>query len=327
MAVTIKDLVTETGLCAGTISAYLNGKEIKPENKEIISKAIIKTGYLRNENARVLKAHSSKIVGVVIPELSSNFATTIISFMEDELRKTGYGIIVCDCRSDKTLERQAVSSLVSKMVDGLIIMPSAEDTGVFDLPKSRNIPIVVIDRYVQDKDICQVVINNREVSAQAVENMIKKGKKNIAVIHGGMNVYTSRERLAGYKDAMDKYGLNTEGMAVDGQYTIEGGYVAMKKLLTEKSGLDGVFVINYDMTLGAMFALKEWEKNTDSKIAFTGFDLDDLIKVIDQKVQIVDQPLKEIGVSAARLILQSIKGESSENIILKADISNNFEKE
>lgn len=327
MAITIKDLVAETGLCAGTISAYLNGKEIKPENKEKISKAIVKTGYIRNENARILKAHSSKTIGVLIPELSSNFATTIISFMEDELRKTGYAIIVCDCRSDKTVERQAVSSLVSKMVDGLIIMPSAEDNSIFDLPKSRNMPIVVIDRYLQDKDICQVVINNREVSEQAVENMIKKGKKNIAVIHGGMNVYTSRERFAGYKDAMNKYGLKTESMAVDGEYTIEGGYLAMKKLLDEKSDLDGIFVINYDMTLGAMYALKEWEKKADSKIMFTGFDLGNLIKVIDQKVQIVNQPLKEIGINAARLIIGSINGESSEDIILKATISNNYEKD
>lgn len=327
MAITIKDLAAETGLCVGTISAYLNGKDIRTENKEKISKAIIKTGYIRNENARVLKAHSSKTIGVLIPELSSNFATAIISFTEDELRKYGYGMIVCDCRSDKELEERAISSLVSKTVDGLIVMPTAEDGSIFDLPKSRGIPVVVIDRYIEDKEVSTVLIDNRDVSRKAVENMIAKGRKNIAVIHGGMNVYTSRERFAGYKEAMEANGLSTEGRAVDGKYTIEGGYIAMKKLLRENSGLDGVFVINYDMTLGAMFALKEWGRSPYGELMFSGFDLGDLIKVIDQKVQIVDQPLREIGINAARLIIESIERKSSENIILKASITNNFEKE
>ena len=85
MAATIKDIARETGLGYATISAYLNGANVRPKNRELIEAAVKKLGYVRNEYARGLKTHRSMTVGVLIPELSNTFSTTIISAMEDEL--------------------------------------------------------------------------------------------------------------------------------------------------------------------------------------------------------------------------------------------------
>ncbi|MDD7457166.1 MAG: LacI family DNA-binding transcriptional regulator [Clostridia bacterium] len=320
MAVTIKDLARETGLAYGTISAYLNDNKVREENRIKIENAIKKLGYIPNEYARALKSHTSRTIGVVIPELASFFATSIISFMEDELRKKGYGIIVCDCRSNEDIEIRSVKYLMSKMVDGLIIMPTTSDNKIFDLPKRFNVPVVVIDRYLQGDGVSSVTINNREISKIAVNNMLKNGCKNIAVIHGG-EVYTSRQRLLGYYDAV---GSKNDDLAVDGKFTMQGGYVAMKKLLDRNDCIDGVFVTNYDMTMGALLALKESGKVVDNDFAFTGFDLGDLTKVIGQKVQIVDQPLKEIGVNSAKILLSKINKKETNDIVLSATITNNY---
>lgn len=94
MSITIKDLAKETGLGCATISAYLNGVPVRPYNKEKIEKAIKKLGYIRNDYARGLKTHRSRTIGVLIPELSNIFSTTIITEMEEVLRAHGYGIIV-----------------------------------------------------------------------------------------------------------------------------------------------------------------------------------------------------------------------------------------
>ena len=95
----------------------------------------------------------------------------------------------------------------------------------------------------------------------------------------------------------------------------------MKRLLDLSPNIDGVFVTNYDMTLGSLLALKE--SGRANSLAFTGFELGDLTKVIGQKVQIVDQPIKEIGVSAAKIILNKINKKETSDIVLSASIINN----
>ena len=146
MAVTIKDLAKETGLACATISAYLNRVPVRAYNKVKIEAAIRKLGYIRNEYARGLKTHKSGTIGVLIPELSNVFSTTIITEIEERLREKGYGIIVCDCRTDVRREEESVRFLLTKMVDGLIIMPVSADKSSFKAAIDKNIPVVVIDR-------------------------------------------------------------------------------------------------------------------------------------------------------------------------------------
>ncbi len=321
MAITIKDLAKETGLGYATISAFLNGNNVRPANKEKIEKAIAKLGYIRNDFARALKAHSSKTIGVLIPELASSFATSIISYMEDELRKYGYGIIVCDCRSDKEIEKQSLRFMISKMVDGLIIMPTSEDKNLLDTVKANNIPVVVIDRKTEIEGVSHIVIDNRQISQKAVNNMLEMGRRQIALIYGGDEVYTSRERHAGYKEALDKYGAYNEKYIRNGMLSMQGGYKAMYDLITKYPEIDGVFVTNFEMTLGALLAVKDCGKKLPDDFSFTGFDLGDMGRIISQTLQVVDQPLNEIGRKAGDTIVEMIKTKLVQDIILKASIT------
>lgn len=321
MAVTIKDLAKETGLGYATISAFLNGTNVRPANKEKIEKAIAKLGYIRNDYARALKAHSSKTIGVVIPELASSFATSIISYMEDELRKYGYAIIVCDCRSDKEIERQSLRFMVSKMVDGLIIMPTSEDKDLLDVVKKNNIPVVVIDRKTEIDGVSHIVINNNDISYKAVSSMLEKGRKRIALIYGGDDVYTSRERHDGYKKALDEYGLYNKKYIRNGTLSMDGGYKAMYELIKDYPEIDGIFVTNLEMTLGALLAVKDSGKKLPDDMSFTGFDLGDMGKIISQTLQSVEQPIADIGRKAGDTIVEMIKTKLAQDIILKAFIT------
>lgn len=321
MAITIKDLAKETGLGYATISAFLNGNNVRPANKEKIEKAIAKLGYIRNDFARALKAHSSKTIGVLIPELASSFATSIISYMEDELRKYGYGIIVCDCRSDKEIEKESLRFMISKMVDGLIIMPTSEDKNLLDIVKANNIPVVVIDRKTNADGVSHIIINNREISEKAVNNMLDMGRRQIALIYGGDGVYTSRERHVGYKEALDKYGLYNQKYIRNGTLSMQGGYKAMCDLITKYPEIDGVFVTNFEMTLGALLAVKDCGKKLPDDFSFTGFDLGDMGKLISQTIQAVKQPLSDIGRKAGNTIVEMIKTKLAQDIILKATIT------
>ena len=123
MAATIKDIANITGLGLATISSYLNGGNVREKNRIKIEEAIVELDYEVNEMARSLKTNKSKIIGVIIPELSNLFITEIISIIEDILRAHGYATLVCDCRTDPKIEKEVAEFLYRKRVDGLINMP------------------------------------------------------------------------------------------------------------------------------------------------------------------------------------------------------------
>lgn len=320
MAVTIKDIAKETGLGNATISAYLNGVAVRPYNKEKIEKAIKKLGYIRNDYARGLKTHKSGTIGVLIPELSNIFSTKIITEMEIILREKGYGIIVCDCQTNVELEQNALRFLLSKMVDGLIVMPITTSSETFKVAIDNNIPVAVIDRMTDSDAVSHIIINNREIASEATQRLIDKGCKKIALITGDMSVYTAKERRLGFEEKLKEVGLYDEKLIFDGGLSVDGGYQAAKNIIFENPDIQGVLVTNYEMSVGSMIAFSEEGKMNRNDIHFIGFDNVEMSKVFDSKIMTVTQPLKEIGKNAANTIIAMLNGEKPNNIILQAEI-------
>ena len=320
MAATIKDIAKMTGLGYATISAYLNGVNVRPKNKEAIENAIAKLGYVRNEYARGLKTRKTMTIGVLIPELNNAFSTTIISEMEDVLRQNGYGVIICDCKTDLELEKKSLRFLISKMVDGLVIMPIATDGKIVDMATSQNIPTVVIDRITDNRSDSYIVINNQQVSHDAVAKLIEKGHKKIAIITGDNDIYTARERTNGYKLALQNNNCFDPNFVYDGGLSIDGGYLAMKDIIINNVDVTALFVTNYEMTIGAIIAINEFGKKIPKDYSFIGFDNQQLSRIFTPKLATVNQPLIEIGRSAANKIIDIINGEPRETIELNAQL-------
>ncbi len=307
MAVTIKDIAREARLGTSTVSAYLNGVPVRPNNKTAIEAAIKKLGYIRNDYARGLKTHKSKTVGVIIPELSNTFGTTIIGYLEEGLSLSGYGILVCDYKATGKTQSQTVDFLLSKMVDGLVvIMPDSSDGGFLDTAMQAGVPVVVIDRLINRNDVVQIIINNREVSYEATLKMIEAGHKNIAIVTGSPAIYTAAERLGGYRDALTENGCFDEKLVYDGGLCVEGGYLAMKALLSAHPEFTGLFVTNYEMTVGAIIALNEAGKKIGRDLSFVGFDNLGLSKVVSPRLAAVNQPMDAMGKIAAEILLKAI---------------------
>lgn len=312
MAATIKDIAKKTGLGLATISKYLNGGNVLEVNKQAIEKAIIELDFHINEFARGLKTNKSKTIGVVIPELNNIFCTSIITIMEDILRQKGYGILVCDCRTDEKLETEATEFLVNKMVDGIISMPVSRDGKHLKLPISKNLPVVLIDRKVEGLSVDAVVVDNVSASEKAIEYLIDNGHKEIGIVCGPKDIFTSGQRLLGYTQAFIKKGiLPAQSLISYGDYTVESGHRCLKELLNENPTLSAVFVTNYEMTLGAIIAINELGIKIPEQISLIGFDNLHLAQVIKPKLTIISQPLQEIAEHAAYLMLKRLSEEES----------------
>lgn len=309
MSATLKDIAKETGLSIATISKYINGGSLKENNRIAIEKAIKKLDYTINEYARGLKSNKSKTIGIIIPELSNIFITQIITRIEELLRAKGYSIIICDCHTSEALECDAVNFLLAKKADGIISMPVCKDGKHLQPALKRNTPIVLIDRKIPNLNgICDcVLIDNSSASKKAVSLLVENNHKNIGILVGPKDVYTSNQRLKGYIEALKdaNISINNDLIAFT-DYTVHGGYESMSQLLNKNPDMTAVFVTNYEMTLGAFIACNENNIKIPNQLSFIGFDNADLFKVIHPKLTVINQPLEEMGTQVAYLMLKRL---------------------
>ena len=314
MAATMKDLARETGLGLATISKYFNGGTVREKNRVLIEGAVKKLHYVPNEVARSLKTQQTRVIGVVIPELSNTFITSIISSMEDILRKHDYAVIVCDCRSDPKREKEAVEFLMHRRVDGLINMATDTTGSHLKAPLSAGIPVLLIDRLIESLrgKVSAVVIDNIHAATQAVRKLTDLGHRQIGLVLGSPNLYTTNQRLAGYLNALKEAGITPSDDYIRyGDYTMDGGYQAVQELLRLKKAPSALFITNFEMTLGAMLALQHAGIQVPKDLSVIGFDKLELFGEIFPNLTLIRQPQMSIGREAANLMLDMLTARES----------------
>ncbi len=312
---TYKDIQRLTGLSLSTISKYFNDGNVKDENRRAIDRAVEKLDFHLNEFARGLKSRRSKTIGVLIPELNSTFNTTIIADIEDILRMHGYGTIICDCRLDGKMEREAFEFLLSKMVDGIITIPFDKTGEHLNMARMRNVPVVLVDRLATRYKTDAVILDNARAAESAVEEFVANGHKDIAVLCGPSGIFTMEERMEGFRKALKNNQLVLhEEYLISTELSIGGGYEGTKRLLSLKKPPTALLCANYEITLGAMIALNESGVRIPADLSVIGFDNLTLSQIVTPKLTIVVQPMREIAENAAKLMLSRLESETISGI-------------
>ena len=313
MAATMKDIARQTGLGLATISSYFNGGNVREKNRIKIEAAIEELHYEVNEVARGLKTNATRTIGVVIPELNNTFCAEIITGMEDVLRSHGYATIVCDCRTDKKLEQEAVEFLIRRRVDGIINMPVDEEGAHLKKFQKTGKPIVLIDRKIQGINCDSVLVDNEKAAEDAVYQFIARGHRYIGIIGGPEGISTAQERLAGYRRALEKAGIPVrDSLICHGDYTIQGGARSLEELVEKNPDMTAVFVTNYEMTMGAMIGVNELGIQIPKQLSVIGFDNLQFARACNPKLTIVSQPTDGIAREVARIMLEHLENGDQE---------------
>lgn len=319
MSATIKDLARETGLSVATISAYINGEKVRDINREKIERAIVKLGYIRNDYARSLKVRSSKTIGVVVPDMYTKITMHILAEVQNELRNYGYGTIICDSRSDAELEQQTFRFMLSKMVDGFIVLPVSGDPSAIDVLREKGKPVVVVNTMSQRKDVSHIVVRNKDAYRKAVGDMVEKGRKHIALIYAGAKVTTAQERVSVYREVLEEAGIFDNKYVFKTEFTVRGGFEAMKKALETYPEIDGFLVSNYEMSIGALTALNRFKENWKDNTSFVGIDIEEDTEIFAVRPSVVNRPIKQIGIETARLIVDAIENDCLRDVYLSCE--------
>lgn len=313
MAVTIKDIAKEAGCGLATVSSYLNGGNVRPDNREKIEAAITSLNYVVNETARQLKTNRTRMVGAIIPELNSTFASSVLSRIEDILRKKGYAMLVCDCRTDSEREKEAVDFMLNRRVDGLFVMP-VDPTGenLTEFVESGK-PLITIDRKIAGLKCDSVSIDNREAIREAVELLVQNGHKKIGFVVGPTEINAAHQRLRGFEMAcMDNHIECGENLVFHADGSIESGSLGIKTLREKNPDMTAVIVSSFNMTMGAMIEINETGIKVPEELSIIGFDNPQFARAVHPKLTIINQTVDEIGEKAAELMLMRLEGTNAE---------------
>lgn len=323
---TITDIAKQLNISPATVSRSLNNHPaISAKTREAVIELARKLNYQPNLLALNLLRKRSNTIGVIVPEITSYFFSSIISGIQDLLSPLGVNMIIGQSNESYEEEKSIVNTFASIRVDGFLISPSSE-TKNFDhlqMLTDNNIPLVIFDRDCEGLEVDKVFVDEYKGAFQAVEHLINTGCRRIAHIAGSSTLSTSRHRLEAYKDALklhnipvkEEYIVESEGFAP------EHGIDPTKKLMALPNPPDAIFTINDGVAIGAMYVIKELGIVIPDQISVIGFDDDPHSSYFKPSLSTVWQPTYELGMLSARILMKRV---NSNNDISKIRVEKLF---
>lgn len=308
---TVKDVAREAGVSLGTVSNVLNGKEsVKPENREKVFGAMKKLGFHYNMTASALRTKTTKNIGLIIPTISNPYYPELARGVEDEARKAGFTVFLCNSDREKEKEQTYINALISKGVDGIILVKSRLNRQEL-LEVGRQTALVVQDCDVgEDDDFPEINVNDYVGVVQGMNLLFRYGHRRIAFISGLMESYSSRRRMKAYEDCLESQKIPCrQEYVVQGDYSSSGGYSLMKELLKCRPRPTAVMAANDMMAMGAMKAIQAAGFQIPGDISVIGYDDIEMSKLCSPALTTIHQPKYEVGVAAFKLLRQSLQGE------------------
>ena len=314
-SLTMKEVAAYVGVSTATVSRVLGGKGgVRPELEQRVRQAIDELGYHPNQAARRLRERKAKIIGVLVTDIQIPFFASIVVGIDRILQEAGFLPLLGNSFDSLASEQAHLNNFLSEGVSGVIFAAvNSQDVSNYYRLRDAGIPLVAIDRTPGDLQVDTVQVANLQAASQAISHFIHEGHHRIALIAGPNQISTAVERQAGYEQALRAAGLSIDPALIQvGGYTLEGGYRAMKVLMENPDRPTAVLIANNVMTLGALQYINEQVFEIPCDIAIIGYDDMPWAASLRPPLTVVAQPDYEIGVLAARLMLDRIsKPESS----------------
>jgi LacI family transcriptional regulator len=306
---TIRDVATSAGVSTTTVSHVINGTRfVEPETAERVYTAIKKLGYRPNSLARSLRRGETGIVGLIVPDSSNPFFADIARKVEDTGFAKGYNVILCN--SDLSLEKEEayLNSLLSKQVDGLILIPSSDYSSQLQTVIEAGVPVVVLDRELDSALVDQVLVDNEQGGYQVGRYLLQLGHKRLGCISGPQNIRPVLERVQGFQRALSEAGVKAKlAESLEGNLRTLDGEIAMQNLLEQDFDLSAVFAVNDLMALGAVNVLRRANHRIPEDISIVGFDNILPAVTLSPALTSVAQPTKRMAEISVSLLLERMK--------------------
>lgn len=311
----IKDVANKAGVSISTVSNVINGtKYVSDELKTKINKIIEELDYEVDPVARSLKSKKTMTIGVVITNINRIFFPQVIKGIQDTAARYGYNLTFFNTSDKINEEKRFIQMLESTWADGIILDSVADvnDTAYFDYLSAlgnskKRIPVVCLERKIENFGIGSVTVNNYYGASLAVKHLCDCGCRRVVHITGPLNSCAAQDRINGYRDELIKHGLYLgEESIIEGDYSPLSGYHAMKRILLAGVDTDGIFAANDQMAIGAIKAIRESGLIIPENIKVVGFDNTFIASIVEPSLTTVNVPKYKMGDAAVEMLIRRI---------------------
>lgn len=324
---TIRDIAARAGVSRATVSRYLNGGHwVSDDAAEKIRAVIDQTGYVANGHARSLATGRSNSAAFLLGEpqellfADPNFATLLRS-VADELGQRGMSLILMTTDNAEE-EKRNMEYLRGGHVDGVLLV-SWHDGARKSLITSLHdieMPLVVAEYPSIDVDSTSYVhVDDYHGAGKAVEYLLERGGKRIAMIAGPAGPSGTLDRVRGFKDRLAAAGIDSN-LIESGDYSQESGKSAALRLLDRDPSIDSIFVSSDPMATGAIQAIKERGLRVPDDVQVIGFDDQPIAELSDPRLTTLHQPFPEIGSHMVSQLVGLINGEKPAGTTLPLEL-------
>ncbi len=304
----IKEVAKKAGVSIATVSRVMNSPEkVNEKTKEKVLTVMRELNYTPNWGARNLHTSRTYLIGVIVPDNLWQSYMQIAKGIEKIVLQKNCNIILCTTGYDRDTELKHINTLVTRNIDGLILVDSVLNKNDLQDLKDKKVHFVLVERTADSGDE-DVVYTDYDVAAEtAVNYFLEMGRKKIAMILPDINNYSNIEKTEGYKRALAENG-SCRPMIYKGENTIEGGFVATQRILDGDDIPDAVFMGTDTMAFGAVEALKQNGLSADD-IGIIGYGGLEEGAIVEPKLTTVTKPSYRMGLTAGRMLFDRIEAD------------------
>ncbi len=310
---TIKQVAKRAGVSVGTVSNVVSGVvRVSPVLQERVWAAVRELDFHPNHVARSLKVRQTKMLGMVISDITNPFFPLVVRGAEDAALKHGYLLVTVNTDDRLEREKQVLGVLRTRRMDGilLVVAPNRGDFSHIQSIVSAGVPIVCLDRVPPGIKLDSVSVDSVKGAQMCVRHLISAGHRRIAILTGSLALQTARDRLAGYKAALAEARIKPDpALMREGDFRADSGYFLGKDVLLDRSRPSAVFASNAMMALGLLRAVEELGLRCPDDLAVATFDDLPFSDVFRPHLTAVAQPAYEIGFVGAELLIRRLRGE------------------
>jgi LacI family transcriptional regulator len=306
----IRDVAREAGVSIASVSRVLTGtRQVSNETKTAVLAAAETLGYRANFLASALRRQATRTLGMVIPRIANPYFIALVQTIEESAQAQGYEVFLCDSADDADTEKRRVRALLSRQVEGIIIIPCDEKGSAETVREAlREVPVVSLDRSIRGIAMDQVCVDNRAGIIAIIDHLAGKARRRLCFVGARQTVSTARERLEAYRNYVRELDPPSADRIWLGEFTVEWGEQAADRILADSSPPDAVVCGNDLIAAGVIRTLRARGLDVPGDIAVTGFDDIELCRFIEPAITTVHQPLRDIGTEGARKLFARIEG-------------------
>ena len=303
---TIRDISEYTGLAFGTVSKYLNGGKVRPENRVILDEAVRKLHYRVNYAARTLKRQRSNTIGVVLPASSLAGMGTMLTAMDRTLAASGYSSILCTYAQNAP-ERDKLR-LLSGNVDGIVMLPNEiRADEIYAL--CGDLPVVLLDYVYPGAAFDSVLTDYLGAAYQAAEYLFSRHHSRIGAILGAQNAYAVSELKNGLLRAFADYQQTPdETLLLESECGYAQGYALFLRLCESSNPPSAILITDPLLSIGAETAANEKGIALMQEIDLIGFGEPGMHRIPGRRMPLFELPIETVGATAAQMRLDRLNG-------------------